>query len=146
MLQQTLGIIKPDAMVAGHAGHIISMIEASTLRPAALKLLHLDTTQAKEFYSEHAGKPFYEGLVDYMSSTPVVVMVLEGDNAIKAWRELMGATNPADAAAGTIRRLYGTPPNPGEVVRNATHGSDSPRTAEREIGFFFREEEIVGSR
>lgn len=146
MTQQTLGIIKPDAVSAGHAGHIISMIEAGGLRFAGLKLLQLDATRAREFYAEHTGKPFYEGLVEFMSSGPVVVMVLEGDDAIQRWRDLMGATNPAEAEKGTIRRLYGTPPRPGEVVRNASHGSDSPQTAEREIGFFFKEEEIVAAR
>ena len=134
---RTLAIIKPDAVRAGNAGRILTMIEKSGLAVDAARMFRLTRELAGEFYAVHREKPFYGGLLDFMSSGPCVAMALSGENAIARWRELMGATNPANAAEGTIRRLYGT-----SVQFNACHGSDAPETARQEVAFFFSGAEL----
>ena len=135
---QTFAIIKPDAVAAGHTGKIIDRIIVGGFRIRALKLIHQTRKQAEGFYEVHRGKPFYEGLTEFMSSGPCVVMVLEKDSAVKAWRDLMGATDPAKADEGTIRKEFGS-----SVGENATHGSDSDENAAIEIAYFFSRLEIV---
>jgi len=135
---QTFAIIKPDAVAAGHTGKIIDRIIVGGFRIRALKLIHQTRRQAEGFYEVHRGKPFYEGLTEFMSSGPCVVMVLEKDSAVKAWRDLMGATDPAKADEGTIRKEFGS-----SVGENATHGSDSDENAAIEIAYFFSRLEIV---
>ncbi|MGB9906191.1 MAG: nucleoside-diphosphate kinase [Candidatus Saccharicenans sp.] len=132
MVERTLAIIKPDAVKKRVVGRIIQRIEDEGFEILGLKMLHLTKEDARKFYYVHQDKPFYESLTDFMSSGRVVVLLLEKDNAIKHWREVMGATDPAQAKPGTLRRLYGF-----SVERNAVHGSDSPQTAEFEIAFFF---------
>ncbi|MCL2690494.1 MAG: nucleoside-diphosphate kinase [Chitinispirillia bacterium] len=129
---KTLAIIKPDAVRNKTAGKIFNMIENSELTIEAVKMVRLTRELAGEFYAVHKGKPFYEELLDFMSSGPCMVLALSGENAITRWRELMGATNPEKAAEGTIRKLYGT-----NVQFNACHGSDAPETARQEVSFFF---------
>jgi len=137
-MERTLVIVKPDAVERGLAGEILRRIEASGLKISALKKLQLARAQAERFYDVHKERPFYKGLCDYMTSGPVVIAVLSGDRAITRWRELMGATDPAKAAAGTIRKDLGI-----DVEKNAVHGSDAPETAAREISFFFSGTEIL---
>lgn len=132
MSEKTLAIIKPDAVRKKVVGKIIQKIEDEGFEILGLKMVHLTKEEAQKFYYVHKDKPFYESLTDFMSSGRVVVLLLEKENAIKHWREVMGATDPAQAKPGTLRRLYGF-----SVERNAVHGSDSPQTAEFEIGFFF---------
>ncbi|MCX8161337.1 MAG: nucleoside-diphosphate kinase [Candidatus Saccharicenans sp.] len=132
MTEKTLAIIKPDAVRKRVVGKIIQRIEDEGFDILGLKMLRLSKEEAKKFYYVHKDKPFYESLTDFMSSGPVVVLLLEKENAIKHWREVMGATDPAQARPGTLRRQYGF-----SVERNAVHGSDGPETAEYEIGFFF---------
>ncbi len=132
-LQRTLGIIKPDSVAGGHTGEILAMIEAAGFRILGMRMTQLRKAQAEGFYAVHREKPFFAGLVEFMTEGPVVVLALERENAIQAWRELMGATNPANAAEGTIRKKFGT-----AIDRNAAHGSDAPDTAAYELGFFFR--------
>lgn len=136
--QRTLTIIKPDAVEAGHAGDIIKIYEANHFKIAAARLVNLTRQEAEGFYAVHRGKGFFESLTTFMSSGPALVMVLEGENAIARLREVMGATNPANAAPGTIRKLYAT-----SIERNAVHGSDAPETAAFEIGYFFPGVELV---
>lgn len=136
-VERTLSIVKPDAVARNIIGEIYSRFEKNGLAIAAARMMRLSEDQAKGFYAEHDGRPFYADLVAYMISGPVVVQVLEGDNAIAKNRELMGATNPADAAPGTIRADFAE-----SVEANAVHGSDSPASAEREIGYFFDASEI----
>ena len=136
-VERTLSIVKPDAVARNIIGEIYSRFEKNGLTIVAAKMMRLTEDQAKGFYAEHDGKPFYGDLVAYMTSGPVVVQVLEGDNAITKNRELMGATNPAEAAAGTIRADFAE-----SVEANAVHGSDSPASAEREIAYFFNDGEI----
>jgi nucleoside-diphosphate kinase len=138
-MERTLAIIKPDAVARKFAGDILKRIEAAGLRLCALKLMHLTPAQAQLFYEVHKERPFYGSLCNYMSSGPVVIAVLAGEGAIARWRELMGATDPAKAAAGTIRKDFGI-----DVEQNAAHGSDAAETAAREIGFFFSTLELVG--
>lgn len=138
MNNQTFAIIKPDAVAAGHTGKIIDRIGSGGFRIRALKLIHQTRKQAEGFYEIHRGKPFYEGLTEFMSSGPCLVMVLEKDGAVKAWRDLMGATDPAKADDGTIRKEFGS-----SVGENATHGSDSDENAAIEIAYFFSRLEIV---
>ncbi len=138
MSERTLAIIKPDAFKRGLVGDILKRIEASGLALRGLRLMHLTRAQAEAFYDVHKARPFYNSLCDYMSSGPVVIAVLQGDGAIKRWRELMGATDPAKAAPGTIRKEFGL-----NVEHNATHGSDAPETAAYEIAFFFSGLDIV---
>ena len=134
----TFAIIKPDAVSAGHTGKIIDRIIAGGFGIRALKLIHQTRKQAEGFYEVHRGKPFYDGLTEFMSSGPCVVMALEKEGAVKAWRDLMGATDPAKADDGTIRKEFG-----GSVGENATHGSDSDENAAIEISYFFSKLELV---
>jgi nucleoside-diphosphate kinase len=137
-IERTLTIIKPDALGAGHIGDIIKIFEASRLRIVAARLVNLTKKQAEGFYAVHRARPFFESLTAFMSSGSSLVMVLEGDNAIARLREVMGATDPAKAAPGTIRRLYAS-----SIERNCVHGSDAPETAAFEIGYFFPGVELV---
>ena len=130
--ERTLTIIKPDAVAAGHVGDIIKLFEANQFKIAAARLVSLSKKEAEGFYAVHRGKAFFESLTNFMSSGRALVMVLEGPNIIARLREVMGATNPANAAPGTIRKLYAT-----NIERNAVHGSDAPETAAYEIGYFF---------
>ena len=133
-MEKTFAIIKPDAVKAKNAGKIIDRIEKEGFEILGMKKIHLSKDQAEQFYAVHKERPFYGELVEFMTSGPVVVMTLQKENAIKAWRDLMGATDPAEAGENTLRKLYGS--NKGE---NATHGSDAPETAAEEIKFFFPE-------
>lgn len=137
MIQRTLSIVKPDAVKERHIGQIVARLEKSGLRVVAMKMLHLSKDQAERFYEVHRGKPFYPALVSFMSSGPVVVQVLEGKNAVALNRQVMGATNPAQAAEGTIRKDFAK-----SIDENAVHGSDSEENARIEIEFFFGEAEI----
>jgi len=132
MKQQTLAIIKPDGVARGLIGEVIRRIEAAGLRVKALKLAQLSRKDAEGFYAVHSQRSFFGSLTAFMSEGPVVLMILEGENAIAAWRDLMGATDPAKAAPGTIRRDFGQ-----SIERNTTHGSDAPETAAFETGYFF---------
>ena len=134
-IEQTFSIIKPDAVGKNVIGEIVSRFEKNGLRIVASKMLHLSKEQAEGFYAVHRERPFYNDLVSFMISGPVVVQVLEGENAISKNRELMGATNPAEAAPGTIRADFAT-----TVDENAVHGSDAPETAAEEIKYFFGED------
>lgn len=136
-VEQTLSIIKPDAVGKNHIGEILACFEKAGLKIVAMKMLQLSREKAEGFYAEHTGKPFFEGLIDFMTSGPVVVQVLSGEKAIQHNRELMGATDPEKAAPGTIRATWGT-----VVSANAVHGSDSPTSAAREIAYFFEPGEI----
>lgn len=136
-VQQTLSIIKPDAVAANHIGGIIEMIEASGLKVVALKMVRLSDEQASQFYIVHKDRPFYKDLVAYMSSGPVVVQVLEGPDAVSVYRNLMGSTNPSQAAPNTIRAKFGK-----SIQNNAVHGSDSAENAKTEINFVFKSNEI----
>lgn len=136
--EQTLSIIKPDAVRDNHIGEIIAQFESNGLRIAALKKIQLTKHQAQEFYKVHEKRPFYSDLVDFMVSGPVVVMVLECEDAVKKNREIMGATDPKKAAQGTIRQRFAH-----SVQCNAVHGSDARESAEKEIQFFFTPEEIL---
>lgn len=136
-LEQTLSIVKPDAVGQNMIGNIIEYFEREGLSVIAAKMLHLSDTQAQEFYAIHKDKPFFGELVEFMTSGPVLVMVLEGENAVARNREIMGATDPSKAAPGTVRADFAT-----SIDRNAVHGSDSPENAKTEIAFFFKQNEI----
>lgn len=136
-VERTLSIVKPDAVAKNIIGEIYKRFEEAGMRIVAARMLHMTREQAESFYDVHRERPFFDNLCDFMSSGPVMVQVLEGDNAIALNREVMGATNPAEAAPGTIRADFAE-----SIDANAVHGSDAPETAEREIAFFFREEEI----
>ena len=136
-MERTLSIIKPDGVKKNLIGEVVKRFEAAGIRIAAMKMLHLTKEEAKGFYAVHKERPFYDSLTDFMSSGPIVVMVLEGENVIRRNRDLMGATNPKDAAPGTIRHEFA-----GDVEKNIVHGSDSPESASSEIGFFFNALEI----
>ena len=138
-LERTFSIIKPDATRRNLTGKIIAKFEDAGLRVVASKRIHLSKDQAEEFYGVHKERPFFNDLVAFMISGPVVVQVLEGENAVAKNREVMGATNPADADAGTIRKEFAE-----SIEANSVHGSDAPETAKEEIAFFFSEDEIVG--
>ncbi len=138
-VERTLSIIKPDATRRNLTGAINARIEAAGLRIVAQKRIRLSREQAEAFYAVHRERPFFESLCRFMSSGPVVVQVLEGEDAIARYREVMGATNPAEAAPGTLRAEFAE-----NIEANSVHGSDSPETARREIAFFFSELEIVG--
>ena len=131
-IENTLCVIKPNAVARNKIGAIVEHFEDEGLRIAALRMTRPSVAQVKSFYAEHEGKPFFERLVDFMTSGPVCAMVLEGPRAIERTREIMGATNPEEAKPGTIRALYGD-----NMTENAVHGSDSPESAAREIGFYF---------
>ena len=137
-VERTLGIIKPDSLEHKNCGNIISIIEKSSLTIIGMKLLHLTSEQAAQFYSVHQKKPFFDELVSFMISGSIVVLALEGPDAIRQWRTLMGATDPKKAEDGTIRRLYGS-----SVTKNSCHGSDAPETAAVELSFFFKPGELV---
>lgn len=137
MKERTLSIIKPDGVRKRLIGEVVKRFEDNGLTPIAMKMLHLTKTEAESFYAVHRGKPFYDSLTNFMSSGPIVVMILEGENAIGKNRELMGATNPAEAAEGTIRRQYAD-----NIEQNIVHGSDAPETAATEIAYFFNALEI----
>ncbi|MGE5711881.1 MAG: nucleoside-diphosphate kinase [Nitrospira sp.] len=139
MSERTLAIIKPDAVKKQAIGDIIHRYEKAGLRPVAIRTMVMSKATAEGFYAVHKARPFFDSLCTFMSSGPVVVLVLKGDNAIKKNRELMGATDPAKAEAGTIRKAHGT-----NIEFNAVHGSDSPETARIEIAYFFPEMDIVG--
>jgi len=137
-IQQTFAIIKPDAVAAGHAGQILAMIEKAGFRIRGMKMARLSKQQAEGFYDVHRERPFFSGLVTFMTEGPVVMLVLERDNAIKHWRDVMGATNPEKAEEGTIRKNFAK-----NIERNAVHGSDAPETAALEIPFFFSMAELL---
>ncbi len=137
-VEKTLSIIKPDAVSRNLIGEILRRFEGAGLRVAAGKLLRLTPERARAFYAVHKERPFFSGLCDYMSSGPIFVSVLEGENAILKNREIMGATDPAKAAPGSIRKDWGN-----DVEQNAVHGSDGPETAASEIAFFFRPDEVL---
>jgi nucleoside-diphosphate kinase len=134
----TFAIIKPDAVLASHTGHIIQRILESGFKLRAMKMIHMSKREAEGFYAVHRERPFFAGLTEFMSSAPCVVMVLEKEGAVKAWRDLMGATDPAKADAGTLRKEFGA-----SVGENATHGSDSDENAAIEIAYFFSQLELV---
>ena len=134
----TFGIIKPDAVRAGHTGKIIQRITDAGFRLRAMKTLHMSLHEAEGFYAVHRERPFFSGLTEFMSSGPCIVMALEKEGAVKAWRDLMGATDPAKDDEGTIRKEFG-----GSVGENATHGSDSDENAAIEIAYFFSQIELV---
>ena len=138
-LERSFSIIKPDATKRNLTGKIIDRFESNGLRIVASKRIHMTREQAGEFYGVHKERPFYNDLVDFMISGPVVVQVLEGENAIAKNREIMGATNPAEAAEGTIRKDFAE-----SIDANSVHGSDAPETAAEEIKFFFTDDELVG--
>ncbi|MGB9667796.1 MAG: nucleoside-diphosphate kinase [Thermosulfidibacteraceae bacterium] len=139
-MERTLAIIKPDAVSRNLIGKIVAMIEEAGIKIVAMKMLKLTKEEAECFYYVHREKPFFDSLTDFMSSGPIVVLVLEGEEVISRWRKLMGATDPAKAEDGTIRKLYGI-----DVEKNSVHGSDSPESAKYEISYFFSSLEIVGS-
>ncbi len=138
VLERTLGLIKPDAVAAGLVGRILSDIEAAGFRIVALRMLRLSRSQAEAFYAVHRERPFFSSLVELMTSGPIVAFVLERENAVEAYRQLMGATDPAKAEPHTLRARYAQ-----NIERNAVHGSDSITSAQREIAFFFPEMELV---
>jgi nucleoside-diphosphate kinase len=137
VVEQTLAIIKPDGIARNLVGEIVRRIESGGLKISALKMIHLSKTQVEGFYAVHREKPFFASLTSFMSEGPVVLMILSGDGAIRRWRDLMGATDPAKAAAGTIRKDFGQ-----SIERNTTHGSDAPETAAFETAYFFNHLEI----
>jgi nucleoside-diphosphate kinase len=132
MIQETLAIIKPDGVARNLVGEVIRRIESSGLKIKAMKMASLSKKEAEGFYAVHKERPFFESLTTFMSEGPVVLMILSGENAIQAWRDLMGATDPAKSAPGTIRREFGL-----SIERNTTHGSDAPATAAFETSYFF---------
>jgi nucleoside-diphosphate kinase len=137
-VERTFAIIKPNAFADGNSGKILSRIYEEGFKVVGIKKLYLSKVEAEGFYHVHKARPFFGELTDFMSSGPCIVMVLEAQNAIQKWRDLMGATNPADAAEGTLRRQFGA-----SVGENATHGSDAPETAAFEIGYFFSGLELL---
>lgn len=137
-LERTYAMVKPDGVKRGLTGEVIRRIEQKGFRIVGMKLMTITRETAETHYGEHKGKPFFEGLVSFITSGPVVAMVLEGENAILEWRKMMGATNPKDAVPGTIRGDLAT-----ILDENVAHGSDAPETAEREIGIFFTPEELL---
>jgi nucleoside-diphosphate kinase len=137
-MQRTLSIVKPDGVARGLIGEVVKRLEAEGLTIIAMKMIHMTKAQAEGFYAVHRERPFFNSLTDFMSSGPAVVMVLEGENAIARYRDLMGATNYKDAAEGTIRREFAT-----DIEKNVVHGSDAPETAAFEIGYFFNAFEIT---
>lgn len=137
-LERTFGIIKPDAVANGHTGEILALIEQNGFRIVGLKMRRIAKNEAEAFYAVHKERPFFSGLVTFMTEAPVVVVVLERESAVTKWRELMGATNPANAAEGTIRKRFAE-----NIERNSVHGSDAAETAAQEIPFFFSAAEIL---
>ncbi len=139
MTQRTLSIIKPDAVQRNLQGAILKMIQDSGLKIVAMKMLRLSKEEAGGFYFVHQDKPFFDSLTDYMSSGPIVVSILEGENCIDKYREIMGATNPENAQEGTIRKAYAL-----DIEKNSVHGSDATETAQVEMAYFFSKMEMVG--
>ena len=137
-MERTFAIIKPDAFAAGNAGKILARIYAEGFKVVGLKKLYMSKVEAEGFYAVHKERPFFGELTDFMSSGPCIVMALEAEGAILKWRDLMGATNPAEAAEGTLRKEFGA-----SIGENATHGSDAPETAEFELGYFFNGLELL---
>lgn len=137
-MEKTFAIIKPDAVAKGYSGKIIDRIEKEGFKIVAMKKIHMTKKMAEGFYAVHRDKPFFNDLTTFMSSNPCIVMVLKKENAIADWRKLMGATNPANAEAGTLRKEFGA-----NIDNNAVHGSDAPETAEQEIRYFFADIEMV---
>ncbi len=137
-MERTFAIIKPDAVAAGQSGEILAIIQKVGFRIVGMKMKRLSQLEAETFYGVHKERPFYASLVKFMTEGPVVVLALEAPDAIKKWRDTMGATNPANAAEGTIRKKFAT-----GIERNCVHGSDAPETAAVEIAFFFAESEIL---
>lgn len=137
-IEQTFAMVKPDGVRRQLVGTVVKRLEDKGFRIRGLKLMQISRALAEKHYGEHAGKPFYEGLVAFITSGPVVAMVVEGENAIAEWRKMMGATNPKDATPGTIRGDFAT-----TIDENVVHGSDAPATAEREISIFFDPAELV---
>jgi len=138
-MERTLSIIKPDGVGRGLVGEVVKRLEASNFNITAMKMIHMTKIQAQGFYAVHRERPFFESLTDFMCSGPAVVMVLEGDDIIAKYRDLMGATNYKEAAPGTIRADFAT-----DIEKNVVHGSDAPETAAFEIGYFFNAFEITG--
>ena len=136
-MQRTFSIVKPDAVASGKAGKILALLEANGFRIIALRMVKLSQSQAEGFYAVHRERPFYASLVKFMTEGPVIVMALEREDAVKKLREVMGATNPANAAEGTVRKLYAE-----SIERNAIHGSDAPETAAEELRYFFNSIEL----
>lgn len=137
-VQRTFSIIKPDAVAAGQAGEILAMIQKAGFKVLGLRMMRLTEAQARGFYAVHREKPFFSGLVKFMTEGPIIVMALERENAILGLREVMGSTNPANAAEGTIRKRFAA-----NIERNCIHGSDAPETAETELRFFFSTAELI---
>jgi nucleoside-diphosphate kinase len=137
-MERTLAIVKPDAVAAGQSGEIIAIIEKASFRIVGMKMKRLSQIEAEGFYAVHRERPFYPSLVKFMTEGPVIVMALEAPDAIKKWRDTMGATNPTNAAEGTIRKRFAA-----SIERNCVHGSDSPETAAIEIPFFFAASELL---
>ena len=137
-MERTLSIIKPDGVKRGLIGEVVRMLEQNNLDIVAMKMLHMTKKQAEGFYAVHRERPFFESLTDFMSSGPAIVMVLEGDNVITRYRNLMGATDCKEAAEGTIRKAFAT-----DIEQNVAHGSDAPETASFEIAYFFNRFEII---
>ena len=138
VMQQTLAIIKPDAVAAQYTGRILQRIEEAGFQIRAMRMQRLSQVEAEGFYAVHRARPFFGSLTQFMASGPVVLLALEADDAIKKWRDLMGATDPAKAEAGTMRKEFGA-----SIENNATHGSDAPETAAFELGYFFRGMELI---
>jgi nucleoside-diphosphate kinase len=137
MIQRTLSIVKPDAVAKNAIGGVLGLVEKAGLKVIAAKMIHMSRAEAEGFYAVHRERPFFNDLTTFMSEGPVLVSVLEGENAIERYRDVLGATNPEKAAPGTVRKLYGT-----NIERNAAHGSDAPETAAVEIGYFFNALEL----
>jgi nucleoside-diphosphate kinase len=137
-MERTLSIIKPDGVKRGLIGEVVRMLEQNNLEIVAMKMLHMTKQQAEGFYAVHRERPFFQSLTDFMSSGPAIVMVLQGENVIARYRELMGATNYKEAAEGTIRKAFAT-----DIEQNVVHGSDAPETAAFEISYFFNQLEIL---
>ena len=137
-MERTLSIIKPDGVARSLIGEVIKRFEDNNLKIVAMKMIYMTKAQAQGFYAVHKERPFFDSLTDFMSSGPVVVMVLEGENVIEKYRELMGATDYKEAAEGTIRRDFAT-----DIEKNVVHSSDSPESAEFEIGYFFNSSEVI---
>ena len=136
-MKRTFAIIKPDAVAAGNIGGIINLVEKNGFKILALRMQHLTQKEAEGFYAVHKGKGFFDELVDFMTESPVVLLALEREGAVAKWRDVMGATNPAKAAEGTVRKLYAS-----SIGRNAAHGSDSDENAAIELAYFFRTSEL----
>lgn len=139
-MERTLTIVKPDAVEAGNTGNILAQLEKEGFRVLSLNRVHLSTAQAQAFYEVHRERPFYDSLVEFMTSGPAVAVALEREDAVTHLRQVMGATNPAEAEEGTVRSLYAS-----SIERNAIHGSDSPENAAIELGFFFSRAELIAA-